>query len=99
MTFSSHRTFELMVTVHERSSTSSFLLYSLFSDALGVPSRLNLGFPAHKNQKQRSTATRTLLISWSHSRTSSFGHQAGGSTLDFTPRSTWGASILGGRST
>ena len=45
VTTSSHETFELMVRTHGRSPTSSFLLFSLFSDALSLPQRAYLDFP------------------------------------------------------
>lgn len=38
VTTASHSTFELMVRAHGRSPTALFLLYLLFSDALGMPS-------------------------------------------------------------
>ena len=40
-----YSSFELMVRVHGRSPTSSFLLCSLFSDALGLPRAAYLDFP------------------------------------------------------
>ena len=44
VTTDSHETFELMVRTHGRSPTSSFLLCSLFSDALSLPQRAYLDF-------------------------------------------------------
>ena len=40
-----YSSFELMIHVHGRSPTSSFLLCSLFSDALGLPRATYLDFP------------------------------------------------------
>ena len=40
-----YSSFELMVRAHGRSPTSSFLLCSLFSDALGLPQAAYLDFP------------------------------------------------------
>ena len=45
LTTDSHETFELMVRTNGRSPTSSFLLCSLFSDALSLPQRAYLDFP------------------------------------------------------
>ena len=45
VTTGSYNTFELMLKAHGRSPTSSFLLCSLFSDALGLPSPTYLYFP------------------------------------------------------
>lgn len=44
-TASAHSTFDIMVSAHERSPTSSFLLCSLFCDALRLPRGAYLDFP------------------------------------------------------
>ena len=41
-----HNTFELMVKAHGRSPTSSFLFFSVFNDALGLPLPAYLDCPA-----------------------------------------------------
>ena len=45
VTTGSHNTFEEMVRIHGSSPTSSFLLCSLFGDALGLPHGAYLDFP------------------------------------------------------
>ena len=45
LTTSVYSSFELMVRAHGRSPTSSHLLCSLFSDALGLPQGIYLDFP------------------------------------------------------
>ena len=98
VTTGSYNTFELTLRAHGRSPISSFLLCSLFSDALGLPSPAYLDFPAQGNGKQRSAATvRCSQRSRSDRRTSCFGYRIAGSTLGRTSRSTWWGSILSGR--
>ena len=51
----SHETFELMVRTHGRSPTSSFLLCSLFSDALSLPQGVYLYFPRPRERQAKAS--------------------------------------------
>ena len=64
VTTGSHDTFELMVRAHARSSTSSFLLCSLFSDALGLPSQAYLHFPRAREWEAAVSRYHTLFTAF-----------------------------------
>ena len=55
-----YSSFELMVNAHGRSPTSSFLLFSLFSDALGRPQAAYLDFP--RPREWEAAADRYLAL-------------------------------------
>ena len=57
------RIFELMVRAHGRSSTSSFLLCSLFSDALSLPRGAYLDFPRPREWEANDGRYRALFAS------------------------------------
>ena len=52
--------FEIMARIHRRSPTSSFLLFSLFSDALGRPQAAYLDFP--RPREWEAAADRYLAL-------------------------------------
>ena len=54
--------FELKVRAHGRSPTSSFLLRSLFSDALGLPQAAYLDFPRSREWEVAIDRYRTLIV-------------------------------------
>ena len=64
MTISSHDTLELMARAHGRSPTSSFLLCSLFSDALRLPSQAHLDFPRSRGWKAAVSRCRALFTAF-----------------------------------
>ena len=57
-------TFELMLHVHGRSSTSSFLLCSLFCDTLDLPQGAYLAFPRPREWETAEGQYRTLLAAY-----------------------------------
>ena len=56
--------FEIMARIHRRSPTSSFLLFSLFSDALGMPQGEYLDFPWPKDWEAAAGRYRALLAAF-----------------------------------
>ena len=64
MKTASHDTFGLVVRVHGRSPTSSFLLCPLFSDALGLPSRPYLDSPRSREWESAASRYRTLFTTF-----------------------------------
>ena len=64
VTTGSHNTFERMVRAHGRDRTPSFLLCSLFSDALGLPSAAYLDFPRPGEWESAISRYRTLFIAF-----------------------------------
>ena len=57
-----HNTFELMATALRRSSTSSSVLCSLFSDAMDLPQEACLDFPRARELEEAAAHYRTLSI-------------------------------------
>ena len=57
-------TFELMLHAHGRSSTSSFLLCSLFCDALGLPQGAYLDLPRPREWEMAAGRYRTLSAAY-----------------------------------
>ena len=55
VTTGSHHTFEHMVRTHGRSPTSSFLLCSLYSDALGLPREAFFDLPRSREWQEAAT--------------------------------------------
>ena len=53
-----------MVRAHGRSSSSSFLLCSRFSDALGLPQEASLDFPSSKEWEVNVDRYRTLFVAF-----------------------------------
>ena len=60
VTTGSHHTFEHMVRTHGRSPTSSFLLCSLFCDALCLPRDAYLDFP--RTREREAAAARYRVV-------------------------------------
>ena len=56
--------FELTVRAHGKSPTSSFLLCSLFSDALGLPQEAYLDFPRSREWEVAVYCYRTLVVAF-----------------------------------
>ena len=65
MTTGIYGTFELMLHAHGRSSTSSFLLCSLFCDALDLPQGAYLDFPRPREWEPAAGRYRTLFTAYS----------------------------------
>ena len=85
-----HSLFELVVRFHGKSPTSSFLLCSLFGDALGLPRRADPSFPVRRIGKQLPDAIVCCsLCSPSDRRRSCAGYLVRCSTSGLTCRSTW----------
>ena len=61
VTTGAYGTFELMLHVHGRSSTSSFLLCSLLCDTLDLPQGAYLAFPRPREGETAEGRYRTLL--------------------------------------
>ena len=59
-----HGTFELMLQAHGRSSTSSFLLCSLFCDALDLPQGAYLDFPRPREWETAADRYRTMFAAY-----------------------------------
>ena len=57
-----HNTFELMATALRRSSTSSSVLCSLFSDAMDLPQEACLDFPRARELEEAAAHYRTLFV-------------------------------------
>ena len=64
VTTGSHNTFELMVRAHGRDPTPSFLLCSLFSDALGLPSAAYLDLPRPREWESAVSRYCTLFTAF-----------------------------------
>ena len=99
VTTGSHHAFEHMVRTHGRSPTSSFLLCSLFSDALGLPREAYFDFPRTKEWQEAVADQRErFAASPSDHGTSCFDSQIGRSTLDLKSKSFCQVSTPNGRS-
>ena len=59
-----YSSFEIMIRAHGRSPTSSFLLCSLFSDALGLPQEAYLNFPRSREWEVAVDRYRTLFVAF-----------------------------------
>ena len=59
-----YSSFEPMVCAHGRSPTSSFLLCSLFIDALGLPQEVNLDFLRSREWEVAVNRYRTLFVAF-----------------------------------
>ena len=87
-----HNTFELMATALRRSSTSSSVLCSLFSDAMDLPQEAASISPVRGNGKRlQPTTVRSSTRTASDRRTSCSDSQIGSYTLDRTSKSIWRA--------
>ena len=64
MTTGVYSPFELMVRAHGRSPTSSYLLCSLFSDALGLPQGTYLDFPGSREREVAAGRYRALFAAF-----------------------------------
>ena len=83
-----HNTFELMATALRRSSISSSMFCSLFSDAMDLPQETCLDFPRTREWEEAAAHYRTLFVAYII-RPQEFcsDSQIGGYTLDFTSKS------------
>lgn len=63
-TTGAYKTFEMMVRAHGRSSTYSFLLCSLFGDALGLPRGVYLDYPRSTERNAFTGRYNTLFTTF-----------------------------------